>query len=193
MKDTLESYVQSYLPTNSTKILEKIDWNMWLFEVGMPRNVNTEFINPQIQSALNLANYYVDHQESPANKSEYKSYILDLRIIFMKQLIGRLDTLTDKALRLIDSDFNVTQSEANPEVLVPWLRLMISKRCFEANGRAKLFLSGIGRQKYLVPIYTAYAQADKATGLKYYNEFRYKYHPIAQRRIDLIFAAAESE
>eukprot|EP00830_Metopus_es_P016340 TRINITY_DN5024_c0_g1_i1.p1 TRINITY_DN5024_c0_g1~~TRINITY_DN5024_c0_g1_i1.p1 ORF type:complete len:687 (+),score=105.74 TRINITY_DN5024_c0_g1_i1:62-2062(+) len=186
MKNIFESYVSANLK-NSTEVLKKINWNKWLFGVGMPDDVNTEYNNEFIQSALDLANYYINHKEGPANKAIYKTYIVDLRLIFMRQLIDREKDLTPLAMKAIDKDFNITYNEANPEVASTWFRLMVKKSCKEADPRAKEFLSNIGRQKLVVPIYASYVQVDKSYGWKLYQELKYKYHPIAQRRIEKLF------
>lgn len=187
MKTLFESYVSTYMPHNSTKILSQINWHKWFFEPGMPTDVNTNFTNDLIQSALDFANYYIDKKEGPANKTAYKTFMLDLRIIFMRQLVDRINDVTADALRAIDKDFNVTYNELNPEVKVIWFRLMVSKKCREVDARAKEFLGSIGRQKYLVPIYTAYSKVDKDYGWKLFQELKYRYHPIAQARVEKIF------
>ncbi len=188
LKATLESYLHAYLPNNASEILRQVDWTQWMFEPGMPKQGKLEFINPEIESSLRLADYYVDHKQGPENKTIYKSFMLDLRVIFVQQLQNRDKELTAETLRAIDKDFDITAKETNPEVLFTWLRLLVANKCDEATPRAKSFLGTYGRMKYVVPIYTAYASANRAEGLKIYQELRYKYHPIAQAIVDKVFA-----
>jgi len=188
MKEIFEHYVNNYLKHNATEILAKANFQQWFFDPGMPKGIDLNYTNEDIKNAVNLAFYYVDHKEGPSNKQIYNDFSLDLRVIVMRKFIERDAKLTQEALRAFDKDFDVTHKERNPEVLVLWFRTMVAHKCTEVNDRAKEFLGSIGRQKYIVPIYTAYAKTDKALGMKIYQEFKSRYHPIAQRRIEKLFA-----
>lgn len=184
----LESYIKSYLPNNASQILSKLYWNDWMFEPGMPKHGNSEFINKEIRDALFLANYYIDHKEGPANKTIYANFIVDLRIIFVQQLSDRQKDLTADALRAIDKDYLITIKETNPEVESIWYKMIVYKKMPELTESVKKFLSKYGRMKYILPIYSAYAATDKTTGMNIYKELKSKYHPIAQRLIEQIFS-----
>ena len=186
MKDTFESYVKSHL-SNSTDVLKQIDWHAWFFEPGMPKQGNYNYTNPEIQSAIYLADYYTKNKEGPANKAIYKSFILDLRIIFMKRIIDNDANITEVTLRTLDKDFNVTWNETNPEVIFLWLRMMVAHKCREVDPRAKEFLSTFGRQRYIKPIFKEYARIDKPYGYKLFQELKYMYHPIARAAIEAYF------
>ena len=187
MKEIFISYVKNYMKEEADKILKQIDWNKWFFGTGMPTDV-IEYNNDQIKSSIDLSNYYIVHKQGPANNTIYKSFMLDLRIIFMRNLISREKELATETLRAIDKDYNVTLDEKNPEVQVLWLQLMIRRQCTEVDGVAKKFLESIGRQKYVVPIFGAYAVHRKDYAKSLYNELKYRYHPIAQRSIERAMA-----
>ena len=192
LKEIFESYVKSYLPSNSSEILSKVDWNHWLFGTGMPKYGNAEFIDDKIRNALYLADYYIDHQSGPANKTIYNSFIADLKVIFVRELLDRKENVTLKALAEIEKDFSVSTKEMNPELLAPWIKLLTLKKVPGIDESTKKFLQRYGRMKYIVPIYGAFKEADrKEYGWNLYQELKPKYHPIARRVIEATFADSE--
>eukprot|EP00830_Metopus_es_P002985 TRINITY_DN1275_c0_g1_i1.p1 TRINITY_DN1275_c0_g1~~TRINITY_DN1275_c0_g1_i1.p1 ORF type:complete len:658 (+),score=77.99 TRINITY_DN1275_c0_g1_i1:38-2011(+) len=187
LKSTFISFVEKYLPGNSTIILNQINWHKWYFGTGMPNDTNSDFLNDNIRQALYMADYYINNKKGPENFTLYKSFIPDLRQIFMSHLDTREKDVTVEALKAIEKDQNSTGSETNPEVQAIWFKMGVLKKYSEATARTKEFLSGIGRMKYIIPIYAAYAKTNKEYGWNLYKELKWLYHPIARELIEQIF------
>eukprot|EP00826_Nyctotherus_ovalis_P035806 TRINITY_DN3109_c0_g1_i10.p1 TRINITY_DN3109_c0_g1~~TRINITY_DN3109_c0_g1_i10.p1 ORF type:complete len:220 (+),score=70.83 TRINITY_DN3109_c0_g1_i10:75-734(+) len=190
MKRVFEGYVMKLpresLQADPKELLEKVDWNKWLFNSGMPDKEHTIYNNDAIKEAIELADYYLNHDDSPTDNN-YKKFTLDLRIIFMRRLVNGLDKLSHDKIKRIDNDNGVTEKESNPEVNSLWFRIAILKKYEEVDKKVKNFLRSIGRQKYILPQYSAYIKVKKKYAEQLYKEMKPLYHPIAQRAIDQMF------
>ena len=96
----------------------------------------------------------------------------------------------------IDTDLNVTLAE-NPEIGQRWFPLSIALQYEQAFDAAKKYVQSIGRQKYILPVYTALVRFGyRSKAYQWYNERKTFYHPIAAANIrKVIFSTtyAESE
>lgn len=191
MKRAFELYVtglpRESLSADPKDILSAIDWNTWILGTGIPAKAK-KYTNDRIEAAIELAKFYIKNNGSP-DPNPYKDFGLDLRIIFMRQLLIEKDNLDTQKIKRIDSDNNITETEKNPEVNTLWYRMAIWKKHEKVDKYVEVFLGSIGRQKYIVELYRAYVTANRKEDIKrIYKQLRNRYHPIAQRAIDKILA-----
>jgi hypothetical protein len=87
----------------------------------------------------------------------------------------------------LDAAFALTR-RGNSEIAAAWLECAIRADYAPAYPRLEEFLVGIGRRKFLKPLYTELAKtpAGLARGKAIYAKARPGYHPIARGTIDKI-------
>lgn len=92
----------------------------------------------------------------------------------------------------LDSRYKLSESK-DYEVKVSFLQRAISCGCKDYYGEVEKTLKGVGRMKYLRPLYTALVKGsgkedDKVFAKRLFSEARECYHPIAQGVVEAIFA-----
>lgn len=95
-----------------------------------------------------------------------------------------------RIMQRIDADLNVTLAE-NPEIGQRWFPLAISVSYEVVFPTAKKYVQTIGRQKYILPVYTALVRYGyRNIAYQWYNEKKTFYHPIAAANIrKIIFSS----
>jgi leukotriene A-4 hydrolase/aminopeptidase len=95
--------------------------------------------------------------------------------------------LTANQMKELDKAFGLTKT-GNAEIASQWLLISIRNNYEPAYPRLEEFLTSIGRQKLIKPLYEELAQtpAGQERALKIYAKARPGYHPIAQTAIDKI-------
>ena len=90
-------------------------------------------------------------------------------------------------LNTLEARFHLTQSN-NYDVLVAWLALCLQSGYHAVLSRVDQVLAGVGRMKYLRPLYTALAKhpgtRDRARAT--YERLRTGYHPIARQMVESV-------
>ena len=178
---------QKYDKPTSDALLARIDWVAWIQTPGgNPPNSGLDFNTPDGTEFSTMADTYINNggEKSPDDIDNYKTTVIsNLKVIFHSQLINRQNDLTTKILTKVDSDLNVT-NDSNPEIGQRWFPLCISKNyqpCFSA---AHAYVSKIGRQKYIIPVYQALVHSGyRNLAYQWFNENKSFYHPITTLRI----------
>lgn len=143
-----------------------------------------------------MANEYVNLRGT-GSPDNFQKYIdeedANLRVIFNNQLLVQADDITYNCMSLMDKQLGIT-NDANPEIGQRWFPLAIQKNYKPAFEAAHHFVSTIGRQKYILPVYTALCQNGyRSLALQWYNENQSFYHPIAAAKIRAIIYSTRSE
>ncbi len=82
----------------------------------------------------------------------------------------------------------------NPEIGQRWFPLVISQDYVDAFPTIKTFVQTIGRQKYILPVYTALVKNGyRSLAYQWYNERKTFYHPIAAANIRKIIFSSKKE
>ncbi len=108
---------------------------------------------------------------------------------FLRALPRDLDT---ERLAALDRAYGLSGT-GNSEVRFSWLMLAVSAGYEPAQPSLEAFLTGMGRRKFLRPLYTNLARTPEgqAEARKIYAEARPGYHPVAQESIDAVLGWAE--
>ncbi|HEX5760483.1 MAG TPA: M1 family metallopeptidase [Thermoanaerobaculia bacterium] len=87
----------------------------------------------------------------------------------------------------LDQTFKLSES-GNSEVLAAWLEKVIASSYAPAYPALERFLTGMGRRKFLQPLYTALAKspAGAELALRIYEKARPGYHAVSRQTIDKI-------
>ena len=107
---------------------------------------------------------------------------------FLQQLP---QTISSDDLRVLDGAYKLTES-TNAEIAAQWLEIAVRSQYEPAYGRHEQFLVGIGRRKFLKPLYTELAKTPDglARAKAIYAKARPGYHPIAQGTVDKLLGDA---
>lgn len=98
-----------------------------------------------------------------------------------------------RILQRIDTDLQVTKAE-NPEIGQRWFPLAIALQYEVAFPTAKAYVQSIGRQKYILPVYTALVRNGyRNKAYEWYSERKTFYHPIAAANIRKIIFSSKHQ
>ena len=92
----------------------------------------------------------------------------------------------------LDREFHLSEAR-NSEILHQWLLMAVQQSYQPGIDKVEPFLCGVGRRKFLKPIYTELMKTDsgRARARQIYAQARPGYHPIAQSTIDGIVSPKE--
>ncbi|MCZ6794850.1 MAG: M1 family metallopeptidase [Planctomycetota bacterium] len=87
----------------------------------------------------------------------------------------------------LDERFRLTET-ANHEILARWLLIAVASDYRAARERLEAFLKGVGRLKFIEPLYQRLASTaeGREEALRIYRRARPGYHPIAVEKIDAL-------
>ena len=95
--------------------------------------------------------------------------------------------LTAEQMRRLDDAFNFTRS-GNSEILFAWFSRAIESNYQPAYPALERFLTGMGRRKFLKPLYEALAKTEEGRemAMRIYRRARPTYHAVSRQTIDEI-------
>jgi leukotriene-A4 hydrolase len=186
----------NYVPADAEAAIAKVNWDLWVLGPGLSP-VSLDFSTPNATEFTNMALDYIARKgdSSAANYTDYlHTKDPNLKVIFLDTLALNSDLLTPKLLAKIDADLNVTY-DRNPEVGQRWFPMAVQQGYQPAMERAKNYTQSIGRQKYIIPVYTALVRNGlRQTAFEWYNERKDFYHPLTARKIrNIIFSTVVGE
>ena len=117
--------------------------------------------------------------------AELKGWGAELWQLFLPELP---DVLSNEECQWLDDQFNLT-ANGNSEILAAWLQIGARSNYPPALARLKPFLAAVGRMKYIKPLYSALLAGEATAPLarQWYEEYRERYHPIAQLVLNGLF------
>ncbi len=164
--------------SDAEKLL-KID--EWVFQSGLPENhvkphaEEFDLVDAAAQAWLNGI---------PAEELETNDWTTHHYLHFIRELPW---TMSKSQLRELDDAFEFTSTQ-NSEILHAWLLRAIHNNYSPAYDELENFLLGMGRRKYLRPLYHKLVETEE--GRKYavelYEKARPLYHPISRHTVDQI-------
>ncbi|CDW82535.1 peptidase family m1 containing protein [Stylonychia lemnae] len=179
----------------ATDLISKVDWNAWIIQGGK-NPYQLDYTTPDATTFQELADNYVrldGYDQSPDNYMIYnQTDNLNLKVILLQQLLVRTKYLSLQSMMKLDKDYGCTW-DVNPEVGQRWFPLAIALQYQDAYDDAFSYVSTWGRQKYILPVYTALVRNNqKSLAIKWYNANVNFYHPIAAKSIrKIIFSGFE--
>jgi len=193
---TFNDFVRGkYDKAHAEDIVSRVNWIDWVQTPGpIPSGSNINFETPESQVFTKLANDYISLGgfSSPANIDIYKNEVKDvnLKVVFNNQLLQRVNDMNYRIVSLVDKDLGVT-NEQNTELGQRWFPLAIALQYTTAFPVIKKYVQSIGRQKYILPVYTALVRNNyRNYAYQWYNERKSFYHPIAAANIrKIIFSS----
>ncbi len=151
--------------------------NEWVYGPGIPPNA------PRADSArftqVNAArNAFL--QNGAIDKAATAQWTTHEWLHFLRKMPR---PLSEAQMRALDDAFKFTQT-GNSEIADLWFETAIFAKYKPAYPAMEKFLSHVGRQKFLTPLYTALKETGQGELAKeYFRKFHNAYHPIAQARL----------
>lgn len=169
---TFEAYLKEKFPDLKLNVKE------WIYSPGLPAStpVIKAFL---LESANEQATRFAAGQPVVTKDWVALQYLHFLRALPAATTAAQLATL--------DKQFNFTQSK-NSEILAEWLKLAIRANYTAANPALEDFLSRVGRQKFIKPLYQELAKtpAGKARAQALFAKYKPNYHPIAAAAVEAL-------
>jgi leukotriene-A4 hydrolase len=182
------SYLDRTLMKTHMEVLDAERINEWIFESGIPDGAphpqSDAFskLDPIREAWLAGTIASEDIDASEWTYHQWKHF-----------LDGMPEVLTEAQLEDLDSAFGLTASNNN-EVAFSWLRIAIRNNYQPAFPRLEEFLIGIGRNKFVMPLYQDLMDNDKADfAVRVFEIARPGYHPLTVKRNGQIVYPDNSE
>jgi leukotriene-A4 hydrolase len=183
--DFIAHLKQNLLDPNP-QLAAKIQLEEWIYKPGLPANApepqSDAFAKVEAQAKEWL------EEKTPAAKLRTKQWTTQEWLHFLRFLPQQL---TANQLKELDQAFGLTKI-GNAEIAHQWLLISIRKNYATAYPRLEEYLTSIGRQKLIKPLYEELMKTPegKERALKIYAKARPGYHPIAQTAVDKIVKKA---
>lgn len=175
------SYLRENLIKGDKALEDKLKIDQWVYGPGLPDN------RPKVESK---EFDQVDAQvKAWTEGTPAKSLMTDKWTTHhWLRFLGKLpDTLSEEKMAELDSAFSFTKT-GNSEMLFAWLMRSIQNNYKPAYPALEKFLTGMGRRKFLKPLYTELAKTPEGTetAKEIYKKARPTYHSVAYNSIDEI-------
>ncbi len=166
----------------------KVRADEWIEGTGLPDNCPT-FHSNRLERVEELVRLFTEEGRLPS-REETRDWSPEEWQIFLKSLPREIGV---EACRRLDAEFGLTRS-GNYEILVNWLVLATRSGFAEVLPRVREVLLGVGRMKYLKPLYEALVGREdtRALAREIFEEAKDRYHPIARAGIESILAEASA-
>jgi hypothetical protein len=158
---------------------DALDVQHWVYGPGMPQALPQPRADAFASVRAALDAFAAGEDIARLATGEWTSHHW---VEFLRGLPERIPT---QRLAQLDARFNFTQS-GNSEVLHVWLLHAIRNWYEPALPRLEQFLLGMGRRKFLRPLYAELTRSESGRALaeRIYVAARPRYHPLATRSLD---------
>ncbi|KAK6624951.1 hypothetical protein RUM44_011815 [Polyplax serrata] len=155
--DDFKNYLYEFF-TDQKDILDKVDWNSWLYCPGMPPVIpdyDRSLLN-DIDNLIEKWRAWVPSDDclfdsTPFKKSDFDTLISAQKCMFLAELLEK-ESLDINKLKLMHQVYHMEELQ-NAEVKFAWLRVCIKGRWKDRIPDALKFLNEQGRMKFVRPIY----------------------------------------
>jgi leukotriene A-4 hydrolase/aminopeptidase len=180
--DDFIAYLKKNLLDPNPELAAKIPLDEWINKPGLPAGAP----KPQSDAFAKVeaqAKEWLDGKTAAA-KLQTKQWSTQEWLHFLQSLPKQLNA---NQLKELDQAFGLTKI-GNAEIAHQWLLISIRNNYETAYPRLEEYLTSIGRQKLIKPLYEELVKTPegKERALKIYAKARAGYHPIAQTSVDKI-------
>jgi leukotriene A-4 hydrolase/aminopeptidase len=184
--DDFIAHLKKNLLDPNPELAAKIPLEEWIYKPGLPASAP----KPQSDAFAKVeaqAKEWLDGK-TPAAKLQTKQWSTQEWLHFLRFLPQQL---TANQLKELDQAYGLTKI-GNAEIAHQWLLISIRNNYETAYPRLEEYLTSIGRQKLIKPLYEELMQTPEGSkrALKIYAKARPGYHPIAQTAVDKIVKKA---
>jgi leukotriene-A4 hydrolase len=180
--DDFVAHLKKNLLDPNPQLAAKIPLDEWINKPGLPASAP----KPQSDAFAKVEAQAKEWLEgkTPAAKLQTKQWSTQEWLHFLRFLPQQLNA---NQLKELDQAFGLTRI-GNAEIAHQWLLISIRNNYSTAYPRLEEYLTSIGRQKLIKPLYEELVKtpAGKERALKIYAKARPGYHPIAQTSVDKV-------
>ncbi len=176
------AYLKKHLLDANPQLAEKARIDDWIFRPGLPAGA-PQPISDAFTRVERQANDWLQGKSSAA-QVETGGWSTHEWLHFLRILPEQLNPTQ---MRELDSSFNLTNT-GNAEIAHQWLLMAIRNKYQPAYPRLETYLTSIGRQKLIKPLYEELVKTPDGLerALKIYHKARAGYHPIAVNALDKV-------
>ena len=173
-------YLRTHLLSKNPAIMSSAELDEWLYAPGIPAS-GQRAVSPRLAA--------LDAKTGAWLKGELPTAKLDTKKWDALEWMKFLNDIDNKAnasqLKELDQAFALARS-TNNEVAFRFYRAAVHAGYREVRAPLQAFLMSVGRQKFVVPLYTALRQDpdDRAWADAVYKTARERYHPATQGSVD---------
>ncbi len=166
---------------------DEIGLERWIYEPGLPENAVHVQSNRFRAVDQAIASFASDGEVTVINWPEWTT---QERLRFINGLPRELD---DDRLEMLESTFSLNQAQ-NSEIRFAWLMLAIANRYDDARDSTERFLLGMGRRKFVAPLFEALmgeGNWGERQARRIYREARPRYHSITTNTVDELVGTSD--
>ncbi|MFC3460588.1 M1 family metallopeptidase [Massilia haematophila] len=182
--DQFVAYLRTNLLAKHPQVMSETELAEWLHGPGIP--ASAKYAKSQRLSALDATTAAWLKGELPTVKLDTKGWTAAEWMKFLNDI----DNKTDAArLKELDAAFGLAKT-GNKEVAFRFYRAAVHAGYRDVRPQMQEFLMSVGRQKFVVPLYTALRAntEDRAWAETVYKAARERYHPETQSSVDKTMA-----
>lgn len=173
------NHLKSELIADNAELAKKLDLDTWIHGPGLPDNVPRITSDAFTAVEAELAAWQNGRSASELATGDWTTHEW---LHFLRSLP---ETLSAEQMAQLDASFSFTDT-GNSEVLHAWLHHVIQNRHEAGYDALEGFLTGMGRRKFLAPLYRRLATTEEglARAKKIYEKARPAYHSVSSSTID---------
>jgi len=185
-----EKFVKKTFKNKESKeILGQIDFDTWINAPGLPP-VTIDLETEEYTLAISMSESFINNQPMEGARDLYSNFTVDLKGLVISHMIENLDRLNSDLVANIDNILKIGE-EINGELVFRWLQVTIRSGYLQAPfDVADQFLGGIGRMKFVTPVYQSINAVNPDMARQIFESHRDFYHPIAVQAIESVLNKA---
>lgn len=180
--------IRAHLVQGDAALESRLMMDAWIYQPGMPSNwvppVSGTF------APVDAAAQAVFVAGAPVSTVPWGEWNTQQRLRFLgwrpEGLEAAGDWLSPEQLADLSATLGLT-AEGNAEIIFAWLQIALQHRYDPAVPQAEGFLTGMGRRKFVLPLFrTLWAEADwgRPLATRLYRQARPLYHPVTTGSVD---------
>ena len=177
--DGFIDYVKTHLVKGDAELAEKLQLDAWIFGPGLPSNAVE--VNAAAFAGVD-AQIAAFNDGTPAKDLDTEGWTSHEWLHFLR---GLPEAMEADRMADLDGAFGLTAS-GNSEVLHAWMHHVIANRYEAGYDALEAFLTGMGRRKFLQPLYQRMSENDDTLAMakEIYAKARPRYHSVSSNTID---------
>lgn len=157
---------------SASSILDKVDWDTWLFKPGFPP-VENNFNNTYSNEAQSRLDDLFSEQVKEDFSGIFKNWHTSVKLVFLNMISKNLGKFSDNNYVYLRDTVKL-HTDFNMEVKNVWYQIALNTNHRDVIPSVVDFLGKIGRMKYVRPIYKAFAKVDRNLAYETFTKFKYK-------------------
>lgn len=170
-------YLQKNLLNKNAEWATKINYKDWIYGEGLPENCEKIESSELKKVSAAVADYSKTRDVTAIDTAGYTTH----HWLF---LLRNLPKMNAQEMKNLDAKFGLSKG-GNSEILCDWFQLCVRNGYSDANNEMRTFLNGVGRRKFLTPIYRELIATEdgKKLAIDIFNQAQSGYHAVAVKTL----------